>query len=134
MSDELTLLQAMTQLWEPVGSRVTCSPIPETADHDVFCLLNEGEDMGKFVSEAEKASFTYGGSHVEDKEQVELSFVSLRRSSDQLNIIATRSKVFADRFLLATYVCKYLNVLVKEHRIVIFQAILYGKKWTPATG
>jgi hypothetical protein len=55
------------------------------------------------------------------------AFTSLKL--DELNLIVTDQEEFYDKFMLATHVCKSLNVLDKQHRITVFQATLYGKAY-----
>jgi hypothetical protein len=122
-------LKDMCSIWEPVGSRVTCRPPPTDTDNDTLCLLKEPKQLLEFVGEAVKQGFDYRGSIVEDANHQSLRFVSLLRASDNENIIVTTSPEFAQRFLAATHVAKQLNLLVKAHRVLVFQAVLYGNSY-----
>ena len=103
---------------EYVGSRVTCVPAPTDTDEDVLILVkNVDQFAGKCIRVGFKADGSYAGS----------AFVSLRL--DEGNLIVTEEEEFYDKFMLATHVCKSLNVLDKQHRITVFQAILYGKAY-----
>jgi len=101
-----------------VGSRVTCVPAPTDTDEDVLILT---DDLSKFVTGCVKAGFKETGSYAGT------AFVSLRQG--EVNLIITDEGEFYDKFMLATYVCKSLNVLDKQHRIIVFQSILYGKAY-----
>lgn len=103
---------------EAVGSRVTCVPAPTDTDEDFLCLTDHLE---KFVENCIKVGFKEEGSYAGP------AFISLKYNN--VNIIATNDEEFFDKFMLATHVCKSLNVLDKQHRITVFQAILYGKAY-----
>lgn len=112
---------------EYVGSRVTCNPPPTDTDLDILVLATPNAYM---VIEAEllDKNWTIGGSLPSDAARVELlhqeSFNSYKR--DDVNIILTANSTFYAKFLLASSVCKKLNLLKKPDRIDVFQAILYG--------
>lgn len=111
--------------WEPVGSRVTCSPAPTDTDQDVLVLIHpdkiyqvfgwlsgngwslDGSDPGNF-----------------DDIGVESRFQSFSRG--EINLICTSSEVFYNRFIAATAVAKHLNLMKKADRLILFQAVLYG--------
>jgi hypothetical protein len=101
-----------------VGSRVTCDPAPTDTDEDYLVYT---EDLSTLMGDCIEVGFTHEGSYVGSE------FHSLR--SGITNLIITTKKEFYDKFILATHVCKTLNVLDKQHRIVVFQAILYGKEY-----
>jgi len=44
----------------------------------------------------------------------------------EVNLIVTEDPKFFDKFMAATSVAKRLNLLSKEDRIALFQAVLYG--------
>jgi hypothetical protein len=101
-----------------VGSRVTCVPAPTDTDEDVLVLT---DNVVKFVNSCTKAGFKETGSYAGS------AFYSLRQG--EVNLIITDEEEFYEKFMLATHVCKSLNVLDKQHRITVFQAILYGKAY-----
>ena len=103
---------------EYVGSRVTCVPAPTDTDEDVLVLT---DNVVRFVNSCTKAGFKETGSYAGP------AFYSLRQG--EVNLIITDEEEFYDKFMLATHVCKFLNVLDKQHRITVFQAILYGKAY-----
>jgi hypothetical protein len=101
-----------------VGSRVTCVPAPTDTDEDVLVLT---DNVVKFINSCTKAGFEETGSYAGP------AFYSLRQG--EVNLIITDEEEFYEKFMLATHVCKSLNVLDKQHRITVFQAILYGKAY-----
>lgn len=116
----------------PVGSRVTCDPMPPSADVDYLALIHDGI-AAQFYAELQEGRWEIGGSLIPDdgnRLPREERFQSYRL--DDINIIATRSDVFFRRFLAATSVAKRLNLLDKEDRIALFQAVLYGNECAPA--
>jgi hypothetical protein len=48
------------------------------------------------------------------------------------NLVATESEVFSVRHNAATSICKKLNLLDKKDRIMVYQAVLYGKAYNEA--
>ena len=113
-----TLFEENVVEMEYVGSRVTCVPAPTDTDEDVLILT---DNLGIFVRRCNTAGFKDTGSYTG------AAFHSLRHG--EINLIITNEKEFYDKFMLATHVCKCLNVLDKQHRITVFQSILYGKAY-----
>lgn len=107
---------AMIERSELVGSRATCNPPPMDTDEDILILVNDIEDFEDWALE----NFVAEGYCGEDK-----SFSSLRLGS--LNLIVTDQKSFFDKFMVATTVTKRLNLMNKEDRRALFQAVLYRK-------
>jgi hypothetical protein len=105
---------------EYVGSRVTCRPAPTDTDEDVLLLT---DDLNTLIGDCIEAGFTQDG---EVGRAYPKEFVSLR--SGTMNFIVTDNEEFFKKFMLATHVCKSLNVTAKIDRIIVFQAILYGKE------
>jgi hypothetical protein len=103
---------------EPVGSRVTCNPPPKDTDEDILVLVEDREEVIKTLV---KAGFKKEGAYITG----DTKFISLRRG--ETNFIVTDDKAWYEKFLLATAVCKELNVMKKEHRCCVFAAILEGK-------
>jgi len=113
-------LHNLCRFTAPVGSRVTCSPAPEDTDEDWLCLAL---DLTSFVEAAKLEGYSFGGSgHSEEP----MSFVSLKREADRMNLIATACPTFCDAFVLATGLSKRFNLVNKADRIALFQAVLYG--------
>jgi hypothetical protein len=101
-----------------VGSRVTCNPAPTDTDDD---WLIYSKNFSTFIGDCIERGFVDEGDYGDSQ------FRSLR--SGVHNLIVTDRKEFFDKFMLATHVCKTLNLLNKQNRIVVFQAILYGKEY-----
>ena len=115
-------------LIEPVGSRVTCKPPPTNTDRDWLVLV---ETWPSFEADLLARGWALGGSVTFDESTmpIDLKFSSYTHGVE--NIIATASCVFWNRFLAATHVARHLNLLEKQDRIVLFQAVLYGARHTP---
>lgn len=110
-----------------VGSRVTCDPPPQ-GDDDWLLLVS---DWRVALVVAIRASYLVGGSVPSDQleeSKERLRFTSLKRDCDKTNLIITDDEEFFDRFMAATSVAKRLNLLEKDDRIALFQAVLYGNE------
>ena len=107
---------------EPCGSRVTCVPAPTDTDQD-WLLLVKPESLSELLFFCTSTGWVVGGSHIQS-ELDDKKFISLTLGDD--NIIITTSIEFFNKHQLATNVAKRLNILNKDHRICLFQAILYG--------
>lgn len=108
---------------EYVGSRVTCNPAPTNTDEDILILTDKSY---RLVEDCKAQGFEGGEAYLDGKGGLAVNFLSLRKG--EINLIVTESKQFYDKFLLATHVCKTLNVMEKENRIMVFQAIISGNK------
>ena len=106
---------------EYVGSRITCNPAPTDTDEDVLLLT---DDLETLIGDCIEVGFTRDG---DTKASYPEGFVSLRNGS--MNFIITDDEEFYKKFMLATHVCKSLNLMEKNNRITVFQAILYGKEY-----
>jgi hypothetical protein len=116
---------------EYVGSRVTCNPAPTDTDEDILVLTSE-DDIYRLVEDCKVVGFKGGEVYFSASGTASSDFYSLRKG--EINLIITSRKEFFDKFLLATHVCKTLNVMSKQHRITVFQAVLYGKSYRPKDG
>lgn len=113
------------------GSRVTCNPEPTGTDQD-WIVLVDSHKWDEFSERLISCGWAIGGSNIpmegntlpEDKR-----FSSFVLQDD--NIIATQSPDFYKRFLAATAVCANLNLLEKQDRIDLFQAVLYSATANP---
>lgn len=106
-----------------VGSRVTCDPPPTDTDDDWLCLAH---DLAEFVEAAKLDGYVVGGSGHTDEP---MSFVSLKRDADSMNLIVTTCPRFFDGFVLATGLARRFNLMYKGDRIALFQAVLYGNEY-----
>jgi len=102
-----------------VGSRVTCSPPPTDTDEDWLMLVDSNPAGG-----LKTIGFTQDGSPQFYTGNDDGGFRSWRRGD--LNIVTTPDRMFYERFLTATHLAKRFNLLDKQDRIALFQAILYG--------
>jgi hypothetical protein len=127
MSDLIEYLKGAVERIEPVGSRVTCNPPPMDTDEDWLVFLQPG-DFAQFEDvlicgkgfELGGSRIHAGGCLIGDPG----SFQSY--TLGHINVIATASESFFDKFMEATAEAKRLNLLVKSDRIALFQKILYG--------
>lgn len=112
---------------EPTGSKFICSPPVLDTDEDWIVLV---DDLGITHKYLDSEGYVVGGSFWVDAETKNKSFPNYWWSykKGKQNLIITKSEVFYNKFVLATYVAKKLNLLKKEDRITLFQAILYGNK------
>jgi hypothetical protein len=117
MRDEI--LKMFPQGCVPVGSRVTCDPAPTDTDEDYLCL-----SFGEYDDTLICAGFVRDGSPKFYTGNDNGGFRSFRRGD--LNLIVTQDPAFFQLFLTATHLAKIFNLLQKNHRIALFQAILYG--------
>jgi len=123
--DVANVLDSVFGYGEPCGSRVTCNPPPTNTDRDFLIHIPP--------SVAEGFSATLAGLGFDAESEVNydapngIGFKSFRRGD--LNLIVTTSDEFDSRHRAATHVCARLNLLDKQDRIAVFQAVLYGRKW-----
>lgn len=111
---------------QPVGSRVTCNPPPSDTDIDYLVLI-DNVGASRLFPGLFAANFDMDGSSVcdpADHLDNEGTFQSF--SKGELNLIITEDPIFYRKFLAATAVAKRLNLLLKEDRIALFQAVLYA--------
>ena len=105
------------------GSKVTCDPAPTETDTDYLVLSCTKDQMKEiFHYLVEKGFFWEGDEHY--AEQGITNFFSMRWCD--FNIILTGNPDFAHRHRTATAICKKLNLLKKEDRVMVFQGVLYG--------
>lgn len=106
----------------PVGSRETCNPAPEDGDYDYLCLV---ENRESFVVVAKGLGYTDETFQCSEKYlSVGRRFTSLRKG--ELNLIATDDESFVQKFRAATSIAKKFNLLKRDDRVALFQAVLYG--------
>jgi hypothetical protein len=115
------------RLFVPCGSRVTCNPPPMDTDEDYLVLIAP-TDWERNRIQMEQAGWRLGGADyaIDDPR---FSFQSW--TFDELNLIMTDSLEFYDKHQIATYICKTMNIMAKEYRVMVFQAVLYGQMYTP---
>lgn len=101
----------------PVGSGATCDPPPTDTDYD-YLVLGDVRVIETLVANG----FTQDGQPERYDDMPD--FGSWRK--DNVNIICTFDSSFHSKFLLATKLAKKYNLLKKEDRIELFQAVLHG--------
>lgn len=113
---------------EPCGSRVTCDPVPESADYDFLVLAPGFLLPGRAHKKIMAAGFTREGDTAYSVSHSIFASYRLHHSGEvETNLIVTSDATFAKNHRLATYICKTLNILDKPKRVAVFQAALYGK-------
>ena len=127
LSSKIQELLRYADRHELAGSRVTCNPAPADTDQDVLVFV-DGENADYFVQLMKQAGFNVelGEGYAEDALNGGESdrFQSYRLGD--VNLIVTVDPLFYQRFTYATQIAKRANLLMKEERIALFQAILYG--------
>jgi hypothetical protein len=104
----------------PTGSHYICNPPVMNTDRDMIFLVDNKTVAGlELLTE---------GWTTDWKVYSKTDFVSYKKSVDGtiLNVLLTEDKNYYDRFVLATNIAKRLNVLKKDDRIALFDAIVYG--------
>ncbi len=121
MFADLIELTGMCASLDPVGSRVTCNPAPTDTDEDYLMLRPNAHaflwlEANGFVTTTDD---NYNG--------IKSDFASYKYGD--VNIIITLDDGFYTAFMAATHVCKRLNLLNKQDRIALFQAVLYRNQY-----
>jgi hypothetical protein len=108
---------------ELVGSRVTCDPPPTHSESDTDVLVWV---TNKIAVASLGPNYVLAGSLSSDSNfmSVKIKPIDYPR---EINLIITDDGDFYHRFLAATEVAKRFNLLKKEDRIFLFQAVLYGQ-------
>lgn len=117
---------SLAAMYQPCGSRVTCNPPPTDTDRDFVLLIAESKWQA-FIDEVTSIGWEQGGSNLPDDVNTlppEKRFLSFVLGQD--NLIITHSSIFYARFVAATHVSKQLNLMHKQDRIMLFQAVLYA--------
>lgn len=132
---QIDILEGKSLKHALVGSRVTCSPAPTDTDQDVLVLTDAELWAAHLATLLLTEGFEKGGSDCGDvtgyMAQTPLSFQSF--TLGELNLIVTFDPEFYRRFMAATGVAKVLNLLDKQDRVMLFQAVLYGNDPLPDT-
>ena len=122
MDDGLDVEAIFGKSWragQAVSSLVTCSPAPVDTDRDWLVLIKPGAE--KLLPEN---GFSQDGSPQFYTGNDNGGFRSWRKG--ELNVITTPDNEFFQRFITATALAKRFNLLNKQDRIALFQAVLYG--------
>ena len=107
-----------------VGSKVICNPIPEKSDTDYLFLVSDLSRDTKYLLES---GWRTGGS----KDVMSTSsWASLKKYNRKFkiyeNFILTDDPMIFDSFVRATKLCKKLNLLKKEDRVTVHEALIYN--------
>ncbi len=103
-------------LYIPSGSRVICDPPVLTTDEDWFVWVSDWDEAAEILY-AEGFSPT-------TEQQDYTAFISLRKA--YLNICVTTDIDLYKRTVLATDLAKRFNLLNKQDRVGLFNAIQFG--------
>ena len=119
-----------------VGSRVTCDPPPDDTDEDwlILCSIRHCHALLTHLNEDDwDLSISLNG---DDDHEQRRQFWSVGKTIDgqDINLIITFDEVFHAKFWAATTIAKHLNLLEKQDRIDLFQAVLYGRPKTQLPG
>ncbi len=120
------IFSRFAEKFEACGSRITCNPPPMDTDRD-WIVLVKAELWDEFCNTLLDNTWELGGSSIPNEINTlspECRFNSFTLGID--NIISTQSPEFYRKFVAATSVAKTLNLLNKDDRIALFQAVLYG--------
>ena len=97
----------------PTGSRYICNPPPMDTDNDTVYLVNGYYNWGLSLLKdgwEQCGEYQFGG-----------QFTAFRKGVE--NYIVTEDEQFFERYVCATEAAKALNLLDKEDRIKLFQAV-----------
>lgn len=127
--------EILTVTMEACGSRVTCNPPPMDTDEDYLVLIADLE-LPKLQILLHEQGWVLGGEEDYDKIPMAIGICEKNYGFESwtkahLNLIITTSAAFWDRHQAATHVCKMLNLMDKQQRVALFEAVLYGAKYEP---
>jgi len=111
----------------PAGSRVTCSPPPADTDAD-FLVLILPHDVAGCMARLSMMIWIWEGSREHYQNQAQDSFMPFRKGS--VNLLVSANAEWGRRHKAATFVCTRLNLMNKDDRVTLFQAVLYGECWS----
>jgi len=117
----------------PTGSRFNCDPPVMNTDQDY--LIYTPCDISQELIAAGYTKTTIDPADLQQMKSTQSipkkggnadeTFESWRR--DDINLIVTLSSEFYHKHKVAGYVCKAMNVRDKDHRIMIYHAVMYGE-------
>lgn len=113
----------------PVGSRVTCDPPPTDTDEDWLILVRE-RDVSTATYMLESNGFQLDNPN--ERYRPEQSTFNSWRGPNNTNLIVTFDANWHHRFLTATKLAKRFNLMTKNERVSLFQAVLYGVDYESA--
>lgn len=109
---------------ELVGSRVTCNPPPMDTDQDILVLIKS-----RRLREAQAYLVEKGFESGPDcSRSNDSEFYSYKNETADINFILTTKREYFDRFMAATTVAKRFNLLNKDDRVALFEAVIRGTR------
>lgn len=124
--DTLSYLQLIKAEISSCGSRVTCNPPPTDTDADYLVIIDIDE-APSLMGALSSLGWSWEGSNEHYQNQLNDGFSSFRKKD--VNLLVTASPEWSKRHKAATHVCTRLNLMNKDDRIALFQAVLYGALW-----
>ena len=114
------------RMWGRTGSSYICNPPVTDTDEDFFvqALLGQMDALGKEL-EDDGWSVTYDDPEYTIEKNREIPFITARKGKQNLIIFQDDEAFIA--FDKATEVAKRLNLLKKEDRVMLFQAVCWGR-------
>jgi hypothetical protein len=119
----------------PTGSRFNCDPPVMNTDQDYLVYCTSNFDDVLVAAGYQRASLDLSTAPLQAMVQQhsvpkkggkpDETFVSWRRGD--INLIVTQSRKFFLKHKVAGFVCKNLNLLSKDDRIMVYHAIMYGE-------
>lgn len=110
-------------MMHPTGSAFTCSPPVEDTDWDWAVLP---KDFDKFAVRLVQSGWVMGGSEIVAMSQDDqCTFASFRK--DKHNIMLVKHRTYYERIVTATKLAKKFNLLKKEDRVALFEAVADGQ-------
>ena len=135
---EKTLHDLFSSKYKPyetafIGSQYTCDPPPpisrfNKSDFDILVYCRTSIDFDDAKNYIESLGFKLNKPYKDLALSDATLFASYKLivTHININIIFTCSKDFFDKFLLASNICKKLNLQSKDDRILIHQAVMTG--------
>ena len=113
-------------MWGRTGSSYICDPPVTDTDEDFF-VQAQNQDMDALGKELEDDgwSVTYDDPEYTIEDNREIPFITARKGKQNLIIFQDDEAFIA--FDKATEVAKHLNLLKKEDRVMLFQAVCWGR-------
>lgn len=106
-----------------VGSRVSCDPPPTDTDEDWLVLVRK-DDIRAAIDLLNANGYYLDNPNTHYAP--DSGDFNSWRDKDNINLIVTYDEKWHKLFLIATEAAKELNLMKKEQRVALFQAILYG--------
>lgn len=128
----MVLLEPFASKMELVGSRITCNPPPMNTDQDILVFTHRRANYSVIKDILQKNGFTTAGAQEEYPGSGE-EFLPYKNAAKDINFIITMNEEYFDKFMVATSVAKKLNLLKKEDRVMLFEAVIRGTRYIDVT-